>query len=66
MSKHWSNTEYKNVYRFNSDVENKPLFKARIIKHGPCYFDNVKDAAKQVDRWLIDLGKEPVNILRKN
>ena len=64
MSKHWINTQYKNVYEYRSDV-NKPIFKARIVRQDPAYFKTAKEAAMQVDVWLINRNKKPINILKK-
>jgi len=34
-------------------------------RHFSACFSNERDAALQVDRWLISIGKEPVNILKR-
>ena len=58
-------TEYKYVYKVksNKSVNNqKSQFKGKVGKSSK-YFDNLKDAAKWVDLYLISIKKEPVNIL---
>lgn len=58
-------TEYKGVYEMPKGT-NK--FKAQMIinfKQRRSYHDSLKEAALQIDKWLILSGKEPVNILKR-
>jgi len=58
-------TEYKHVYKVknNRSVNNqKTQFLGKVGKVSKS-FDNLKDAAKWVDLYLISKNKEPVNIL---
>ena len=59
-------TEYKNFYkvRNNTSVNNQKKFKGKVgktVKH----FDNIKDAARWVDIFLISINKEPVNFFTR-
>ena len=58
-------TEYKYVYRVKNNTcvnSTKTQFLGKVGKTQK-YFDNLKDAAKWVDLYLISIKKEPVNIL---
>lgn len=57
-------SEYKHVYLYKQGTN--VVYVVRIPKYG---FNKVlkdeKDAAKQVDLFLISIGKSPVNIYKK-
>ncbi len=64
MIKGRSKTEYKYVYKMKAN--------GKTIIYLACYgrlnkksFPEIKDAAIQVDKWLIQSGLEPVNILKR-
>lgn len=64
-------TEYKGVYKNGHTFFNgvkKENFKATIIINKQTfrsYHQSLKEAAIQIDKWLILSGKEPVNILKR-
>lgn len=60
----FSRTEYKYVRRCIIDQTKEVKFLAHIpqLKKSK-YFDLIRDAALQVDKWLIVASKSPVNIL---
>ena len=62
-NKYKGKSKYKHVYsRINYD---KTIYYAVYRGWNSKAFDNEKDAAKSVDIRLIQLGKEPVNILSR-
>ena len=62
-------TEYKYVRSYSVDKKklDELLFYASItkFKRSKGQFKTAKEAAIQVDTWLIQAGKEPVNVLKR-
>ena len=59
-------SKYKYVYKTNKYGFKKWIFK--IFRNGVSTsktFDNERDAALAVDKWLLNRGEEAVNILVK-
>lgn len=61
---------YKHVYEYVNTKTGRTVWQAvmRNPKTGSQngkYYETDKDAAKAVDMFLINIGKEPVNILKR-
>ncbi len=66
-------TQYKYVRKSTTLIKGKVVTKyeasistTKIRKHlGTFELDKLREAALAVDKYLIDIGKEPVNILKR-
>lgn len=58
-----SKTKYSYVAK--CELGKEVSYKTRLPNHSSKYFDDIKDAARAVDKMLINQGKEPVNIYKR-
>jgi hypothetical protein len=57
---------YRGVY--NTVLKNRSYWVCKFTVRGKnlqCYFDDERSAAIQYDKWRIEAGKAPVNILKR-
>jgi hypothetical protein len=58
-------TKYKYILKLYNIITKKTFYATNISGLSQSYYDNAKEAAIVVDKYLISKGKEPINILVK-
>lgn len=58
-------SEYKYVYLVEHKKTNQIFYKSNMYGLTKSMYDNPKEAAIAVDRYLISKGKQPINVLIK-
>lgn len=66
--KYLSKSKYKYVKSWLRKKRDEVVFMAQITVNGKSKskeFEKERDAALCVDKWFLEMGKEPVNILKR-
>lgn len=60
-------TKYKHVFLYQHKKSDELIYRGCVSKYGKCSgksFEQLRDAALFVDKFLITKGEAPVNILK--